>query len=84
MHERQKFSTTERVIHSLKNFGRFVMMEHPIPLGGPVSNIVPVAGRDPFAANSDLPPEELFTQAREYENERIELGRQLGIPESDI
>ena len=84
MHERQKFSTTERLIHRVKNVGRFVMGEHPISLGGPVGNVVLVAGRDPFTPDPNLPVKELFEQAPIIERDRIALGRQLGIPETDL
>lgn len=58
---------------------RFYGTGTPLPRG----NVVPVAGRNPFTPDPDLPVEELFEQARACDNERIELGKLLGITESE-
>jgi len=41
------------------------------------SNVVRVAGRDPFSASSQLTPEKRFAQARRNERERVKLERDL-------
>ena len=64
MHEIELYTVTERLTYVIKNLGRIVTGKHRSSKNGQIGNIVPVAGRDPWSADPNLPPDQRFKQAR--------------------
>ncbi len=71
------YSSSEILSNKIRNFGRFLIGNEPIPLTGRQENVVRVAGRDPFSPPPELEGEELFEKAREYEQDRRKLAGEI-------